>query len=500
MFTKRLKIFVFAFFFRVIIGCIFYGSIDLANNSDASQLLMAGNNVADFTPYFPLAKILILLGGLFSYLTPFPFALGQKLIPIFFDSLIAVLIYDILNTMRQKTAYKAALLYALMPVAIIINSIHAQLDSIPIFFLLLAFSFRDLATKTWKHKFLFGVFFVISFLIKPFTLIFLLIFFPPLNNVKKTLFGVLTFVKEQIPSLAGFLITLTGFFILFQLMGYDNVTTTITALKYGNSGVQIFGLPLTYPFNLLGFMGYRFWILGTYGVFVVMYYLGKFNVFEMILFFFLMSLGLTGIAPQYLIWPVALMLIISNFKISAIYNFITTIFLVLYYSNPNSSIVPWENMGTFGTLNSYRWLMPQINFLGFETLYLVKLLGNYAIPIISMATLLFVALNKKSWFLKSKAKFFLKPKIIQSYIFLIAIFALIVISVYGLFRLIGVDNSKVSNVFTYKKSEYNLKIKNVFLRVDRQYLVGNYTESSPFNIGVILILASIFWLKFATYD
>lgn len=210
-------IFSIAFILRVVVGFIFYGSIDVGAFISINEHTF--NNTLVLHPFtiwcaFPVIPFYLWLCGLLTIKTSLPLAFCFKTIPILFDSMLAVLIYDFVKRLRPEHAVTCGFLYALCPIALLITCIHGQWDAMPIFFFLLALYFRESIEGSWLHYCIYGALFAFSFLLKPITLVFAPFFFIPWPSLKKTLgsyWTILTFI------LSSALIVLITSFVFFKV-------------------------------------------------------------------------------------------------------------------------------------------------------------------------------------------------------------------------------------------------------------------------------------------
>lgn len=249
---RKLFIFSLALFVRALLGYIFYGSIDVSAFIGINTHTF--NNTLALHPFsiwcaFPVIPFYVWLCGFLSIVTQLPLAFCFKTIPILFDALLALLVYDIVQKIRPNQALLAGLLYALSPVALIITCIHGQWDAMPILFVLLAFFVRDCYQDSFKKYFLYGALFAFSFLLKPITLVFSLFLYVPWPGLKQTLgkwwtyLWVLIFAKTVLISV---------FFIFLKLnKSYSLDPLLVRALMLGLVGVGLF--------LLLMFLWYKPW-------------------------------------------------------------------------------------------------------------------------------------------------------------------------------------------------------------------------------------------------
>src|SRR5258708_1931550 len=212
-----LLIFSIALLARTILGYIFYGSIDVSAFMSINDHTFNDTLVQHpFTIWcaFPIIPFYLWLSGLLAIKTQLPIAFCFKAIPILFDSLLAVLVYDFVQKIRPQHALQSGLLYALCPVALMITCIHGQWDALPILFFLLSLFVRDFYPDSFKKYFLYGALFAFSFLLKPISLIFILFFFIPWPTLKQTL-GIWWTYLWIIAALK--LSALVGFFAFFKM-------------------------------------------------------------------------------------------------------------------------------------------------------------------------------------------------------------------------------------------------------------------------------------------
>jgi hypothetical protein len=360
----RLLIFSAALLLKGFAGAVFFGSVDLVNAATASLALLAGQQI--HVPYFPSINAFLWLGGVLSATLPVPFPLSLKLVPILFDSLLAVLVYDLVRRQEPRLALRAGLLYALSPLALLITSFQGQWDAIALFFLLLAFGILEDGHDS-RNAMLFGALFGISLLIKPIALPFLLLF--PLSKRRGKWF-------IEWPAIFGFTLVLGIAFAIFASYGYSTIDVLIDILAYSNKGVQTFGL----PFALLPHWHIRLWIVLPMVLLAALHHKGKLTAMDAMLLFYLCCLGTTGLSPQYLLWPLPLLLVTKRLRLAAFYTAVGTAFLLLYYSNPWTSFYAFENLGVFAPLRSLSWLLPPAALEQRELLPMVNALGNLAFP------------------------------------------------------------------------------------------------------------------------
>jgi hypothetical protein len=227
-------IFAVAFIVRTVIGYIFYGSIDVSAFISINQHTFNDSLVQHpFTIWcsFPIIPFYLWLCGLLSIKTSLPIAFCFKIIPIFFDALLALLVYDFVQRFRPKHAAMCGYLYALSPVSIIITCIHGQWDALPLFFFLLALFVRDFYQLSYRRYCLYGALFAFSFLLKPIAIVFLPFFFQPLPLFKQML-GKAWIVLNMLLVVAA--VALVWAFIFFKLNTMYSIDVLYTTLLNSN--------------------------------------------------------------------------------------------------------------------------------------------------------------------------------------------------------------------------------------------------------------------------
>lgn len=224
---NALLIFSVALLARTILGYIFYGSIDVGAFISINSHTFNGTLVQHpFTIWcaFPTIPFYLWLSGLLAIKTQLPIAFCFKAIPILFDSLLAVLVYDFVQKVSPQRALQSGLLYALCPVALMITCIHGQWDALPILFFLLSLFVRDFYPDSFKKYFLYGALFAFSFLLKPISLIFILFFFIPWPTLKQTLGNWWTYLWVVIGLKLALMI---GFFVFFKFNKAYSIDTFV---------------------------------------------------------------------------------------------------------------------------------------------------------------------------------------------------------------------------------------------------------------------------------
>lgn len=376
---SRVVIFGIALAVRVIAGALFFGSVDLINSAVNSLALAQGKTI--LLPYFPAIEAFIWFGGVLAAWTPIPLPLCLKIVPILFDALMSVLIFDWVARRAPQLALRAGLLYAASPVALLITSFHGQWDAIALFFLLLAFAVRCGADAQPRRQFFFGALFGVSLLIKPIALPFLLLF--PQSDFKSA--------RPFWAAIGGLSLVLLSAFAIYAARGYPLPLVLMAIASNSAKGIQVLGLPFAPGLATFPLQGNRLvWLAPAMSVLAKLHYHGKLAATDAMLLFYLVALGTAGIAPQYLVWPIPLLLISTRLRLAAVYSAIATFFLLLYYMNPWASFFAFENLATFAPMRGFEWLLPPAALAAHELLPFVHALGNIVFPASALIIAFFV--------------------------------------------------------------------------------------------------------------
>lgn len=188
----------------------------------------------------------------------------------------------------------------------------------------------------------------------------------------------------QLSSIVGLKLVIAISFVLFVFLGFNIFKLCDTILRYCNHGVQLFGLPLAFPFNHKPFVilfKNRIWLMGAMGLLSLFYYQRWINVFEALCFSFALIVGFSGLCPNYMMWVIPFILICQFYRAAAFFTFISTIFYLLFYSNHFSE--PWSHMYSmcFGTIASCDWLVAPVWLTSQSLASINRMIGNYLIPL-----------------------------------------------------------------------------------------------------------------------
>jgi len=219
-------------------------------------------------------------------------------------------------------------------------------------------------------------------LVKPIALPFLLLGWPRKGARSKSIW---TFV-------AGLSVGFVTAFAIFTAAGFSLVDTLIGIVSYSAKGVQVFGMPFAPGLAHLAIQNYRLvWVVPAMIAIAVLYHRGKLTATDSMLLFYLVTLGTSGLSPQYLLWPLPLLLISGRFRLASFYTAVATLFLLFYYMNPWASYFPFENLAIFAPLRSLAWLLPPAALAARGLLPLEHAMGNVVLPASAMVAAFLVA-------------------------------------------------------------------------------------------------------------
>jgi hypothetical protein len=383
--AQTLAVFGFALALRVAFGLLTYGSVDLVNTLDMADAIGRGRLAAEYVvPYFPVIPAFVWFGRLLQLLTPLPVAFCYKLVPILFDAGIAAFVHRATLPQGSRAAFRAGYLYALSPVAIVISAVHGQWEPIALFLILGALHLRDAYAFDRRSGLLIGALACLSLLVKPIAVPLLPFLIPPPAAGTDGS----RFVRGAIGLLGGVLATFLLAAAIFTWAGFDVSRVALNVMNYGSalSAPSIFGLPyLLGDFGPLHLLRYRFALMLASLVLAAWCFRRGVPAQTGALAMLCLCLGTTSLAPQYLAWPLALLLIGGRWFAVAGYTLLCSAFLVAYYLDPLASYFAWENMATFAVLRGFAFLAPPFLVNTPPGLVFVLVAGNLLIPALFLA-------------------------------------------------------------------------------------------------------------------
>jgi hypothetical protein len=92
------------------------------------------------------------------------------------------------------------------------------------------------------------------------------------------------------------------------------------------------------------------------------------------------------------LWVVPFAIVLRRYFFLAVYNGLVVALMLIFYSNPKTSNVPFENSATFSTIKQARWLTPPIDATS-TMLEKMRLIGDWLIPLLSLALVVYLAVR-----------------------------------------------------------------------------------------------------------
>lgn len=545
---ERALVFLGALGARLILGYPFLGSIDLINGTFMTRLMLAREPFNQ--PYFPIVPQFFRVAAVLTIATPLPLGISFKLVPIIADALLALLIYDLVRRDAPSWALRTGLLYAFSPVALIVTSLHSQWEPACLLLLLLGLYVRDWFARDRLQQLTAGALIALSALVKPVTLPFLVAALRPCGPFDARFtysmlwalgsFALLTFAvppivgQKQIVHVLWPTTVLLAAWVLHQVLLYHGrmvgqeircsglvvvgmvlcFVVSAAALElgggsirdvveriliHGSGGIHTFGLPLAYPLTRLAPLHYRLWLLGVTFIFAFWYYAGRLGALDFILLGFAFTFGVAGLVPQYLVWVVPFLLVTRRLGWSLAYHAVATLLLVLYYANPAASYVPTENLATYIPLRSLAWLVPPLYLQAPGWMPVIRFLGNYALPVLSLAMV--AGVLRQSWRKETHAPPLLAERQPDPPFrpwrcgYLWACLALAASAV-GAWWLLG-QMENPAEVFEIarrnKVADYAVGQVVPLPRFGVDVYLGDYARSSPLNVAYLVLAGGALW-------
>jgi hypothetical protein len=352
---RRLGVFAAALLPRLALATLTFGSTDLVASLRNTLRVMHG--LSAVTPYLTGIELWLWISGHVVMATDLPLSLPYKFLPCLADALIALLLLE----SDAERGMRRALLYAFAPLPLFIHALHGQWDALWMIFLLLALlcargSGDAAAVVTGAALVLSLVFKPVAIAVAPLLL--------PRDKRRAALFVVGAAVTAVLYAViawrAGMLVTLAD-------LG--------DIANYAGGGVQLFGLPLRFPrLPALLAAAMALWAL---------HWFRRIEREQAVLLFFCAAIGLAGLSPQYLCWPVAFALLTGRTRFLALYTLLAGIFLALYYELPAVNLRNVENLGTYGFLKPFGHWSPVVPDVRLRLV--AQILGNYAVPLCALA-------------------------------------------------------------------------------------------------------------------
>lgn len=345
----RLAVFLIALGVRLVIAYVTFGAVDNVHNIRNFVRMLDGLPIE--TPYLPGLELVLWVAGVATYVTPLPVLFPWKVLPLVCDALIALLLFDATRDRR------AGLLYALLPVPILVACVHPQWDSLFLFPLLLALVLAE------ERPVLAGVALVVSIIAKPVALPVAILLVP--RNRR----GALRFLGGAVAAVAAYAIVLVITNHIPDLQGI---------LQYASGGVQVFGLAFRPRNRIVA-------VLAALALTAFLYFRNRCSRAEGVMLFFAVVLGLSGLSVQYLGWILPFAVLCRRYSFVALYSLVAGLFVLLYYHVPQINLFHIEDLGALAMLKPLAWLGP----LPVEAGGLARMLGNVVVPLVLLGFAVF---------------------------------------------------------------------------------------------------------------
>jgi hypothetical protein len=324
-----------------------------------------------YLPYFPIVEnILGSSALLMNHLHFLPVGLFPKLAPCVADSLLSawLLRYDRFDaTFRRRAAW----IYAFCPLPIILVCLAGQWDSLWILPMIAALALskqtRDTSPAKYRTCLVIGLLFGVALLAKPVALVVAGLLVPNVHSRA----SLTSWIKELTLIISGAAVSIGAFFVVFASEGIDLHRNLSNVISYGSApGFIVFGPAQLSFFHFLLRLQPGATIVSDFRSLAVIYVLGivLYQVFSrtpvdvMIAAasMLLVAQAIGGLAPQYLVWPLAFIIAAGRLRLAVAYAAVTSYLLLLYFLIPASSVSPGENIGAFLPLHWLRFLgVPQ---------------------------------------------------------------------------------------------------------------------------------------------
>lgn len=338
---------------RLLVAFVTFGSVDLVACMRESARVLNGSLAQ--TPYLPFIELWLWIAAHFAFHTAVPVAFIYKLLPVVADALIALLLFD------AAAGRRAAWAYALAPVPIIIMAVHVQWDSEWLLFALLALVLMRIERPAGAAAA--GAAIILAVIAKPVAAPIALLLLP-------------FHLRRAAAYVAGGTALLATYFAVLWLSGWlPTLDDLVSIVRYAQGGVVLFGLPnMPIP---------RLWSICAAAAALWLLILRRLVTREEgVMLFVCATLGLSGLAPQYLAWPVAFVLLCGRMRFAAVYSLIAGLFLLIYYQLPALNGFNVENMGAWGFLRPFGGWSPELPDVRWRAV--ARLAGNFAIPLLCL--------------------------------------------------------------------------------------------------------------------
>jgi len=316
--------------------------------------------------------------GVIGFHADLPVTFPYKFFGCLFDAVIAAAVFDY----RGK---RAAWLYALAPVPIIIVAIHGQWESISIALFILALLVLrrpGVVPAIWA-----GSLYVLAVIAKPIVIPFVVFLFPAPWRLRDR--G----ERHRADGVVGGMIVTVALYLLVMRAIGDPITDRIIfwVLDYARVGVTYLGLP-----HALGIARQnRLLLLLPIAVLLPLYWKGRIEREDAVTLSYAFILGTCGLGAQYLFWLVPFLLMRGHERFAAVYTLVAGLYLVLFYTSVAAPYPNDENVGALAPLRIASWLTPGGTDAAIKT-EIIRPLGSIVLPLACLVFVLFTIWRRRT--------------------------------------------------------------------------------------------------------
>ena len=325
---------------------------DIESFRIAGSLILQGKDVyasplaIDRHPYLPLQMYWMATAVWIADNLNLSFVAIFRLLPIFADLGVALLLFHIIRVKDQQAAFHGALWYALCPIPVFVSAYHGQFDALPIFLIILALHY--VGKSTWLS----GAWLGFAILAKSW----------PVLALPSLIKGERKLREKASLMLFAFLIPLIGVTVYSILFKADVWNVVNRALSY-NRGVGVYGYTyffrLLWGFDLVNKQVFEFAI--NYGRFLTLAIMGLVWISRArkeapaagILTVLITFLAVThAFAIQYLGWLIPFGVLNSEYRwlkwySLAAFGYMSLVYFTLILDNSITRLLPWPQADLF---------------------------------------------------------------------------------------------------------------------------------------------------------
>jgi len=325
---------------------------DIESFRIAGSLILQGEDVyasplaIDRHPYLPLQLYWMAAAVWIADNLNLSYVAVYRLLPIFADLGVALLLFQILRVKDQRAAFHGTLWYALSPIPVFISAYHGQFDALPIFLIILALYY--LGRSSWLS----GTWMGLAILAKSW----------PVLALPSLIQGVRKLRDKGSLILFAFLIPLIGV-IAYSILFKAEVWNVLTRALAYNRGVGVYGytyfIRLLWMLDLVNKQVFEFVI--HYGRFLTLAFLGLVwivrgrkeapaaGILTVLITFFAVT---HAFAIQYLGWLIPFGILNSEYSwlrwySLAAYGYMALVYFTLILDNSITRLLPWPEADLF---------------------------------------------------------------------------------------------------------------------------------------------------------